>query len=101
MKLAWALITGNSNRPLHFAIKTGIAVSVASAVFICYVVIRKMIVNDFDMGWSSLIASIYLMGGALLSAIGVVGVYIGNIFNEIKDRPHYVIQEVKNGDERE
>ena len=47
-------------------------------------------------GWTTIVASIYLMGGLLLIAIGVVGIYIGNIFEEVKNRPLYVIAEALN-----
>ena len=43
-----------------------------------------------------MIASIYLVGGIILSALGIVGIYIGNIFSESKNRPIYVIGDILN-----
>ena len=54
--------------------------------------------KDTLVGWTTIVASIYLMGGILLCAIGVVGIYVGNIFNEVKSRPIYVISKTINKD---
>ncbi len=98
-KMAFELITDHSNRPLLFSIKCGLVISIISLVFILYLIIRWIALRDFSMGWPSLIASVFLMGGFILSAIGVAGLYIGNIFNEVKGRPAYVVQEIINGRE--
>ena len=66
--------------------------------FLIYTVLRQLLFNDGAAGWTSLIASIYLMGGIILAAIGVVGLYVGNIFTEVKNRPLYVIEEDVNGE---
>ena len=96
VNLALSIITQQSNKPLMMAMKAGLFIAALAAVFIIYLLIRNAVVGDLDMGWPSLIASIYLMGGLTLSAIGVVGLYIGNIFSESKNRPIYVISEVLN-----
>ena len=96
MNLAVSIITEQSNKPLFMAMRAGFIMAAISAVFILYLVLRYLIVRDFDFGWPSLIASIYLMGGLMLSAIGVVGIYIGNIFSESKNRPIYVIGDILN-----
>lgn len=96
IRMAFELIMEYSNRPLLFAVKCGLVISMVAAVFILYLIIRWAILRDFSLGWPSLIASVFLMGGIILSAIGIVGLYIGNIFNEVKERPIYVIQEVIN-----
>ena len=101
LRMAFELITEHTNRPLFLAIKLGAIVSVVSMLYIMYVIIRHFVWNDLNMGWSSLIASIYLMGGLTLSAIGMAGVYIGNIFNEAKGRPVYVVQEILNDTENQ
>ncbi len=101
LRMAFELITEHSNRPLLFAIKLGGIVSIASMLYIIYVLVRHFALNDLNMGWSSLIASMYLIGGVVLSAIGMAGIYIGNIFNEAKGRPVYVVQDELNGTETE
>ena len=100
MRMAFELITAQSNKPLRFAVNVGFAIALLSFVYLLYNVIRYFIDGSAPVGWTSTIASIYLMGGLTLSAIGVVGIYIGNIFTEVKDRPLYVVAEILNGKDR-
>ena len=94
--LAVSLITEQSNKPLFMSVKLGFFISFAAMVFLIYLIIRYFAVGDLDMGWPSTIAAIYFMGGLMLSALGIVGIYIGNIFSESKERPIYVVDEVLN-----
>lgn len=96
LKLAMDLISEYSNKPLVLSVKLGFIISGLAFAFIVYVIIRDLLFDGFDAGWASLIASVYLMGGVILSAIGIAGIYIGNVFNETKARPLYVIQEILN-----
>lgn len=98
MKMAFEIISSQSNKPLRFAIKAGFLIALAALFYIIYIVCRNLILGDILTGWTSLIASVYLMGGLILCAVGVVGIYIGNIFNEVKNRPLYVISECLNGE---
>lgn len=93
MKMAFEIITSQSNKPLMFSVKAGFIIALIALLYIIYLVCRNLILGDVLLGWTSLIASVYLMGGIILCAIGVVGIYVGNIFNEAKNRPLYVISE--------
>ena len=57
--------------------------------------------KDLTEGWTSIIASIFLMGGLLLTCLGGVGIYVGNIFSQTKGIPGYLIAETLNRDEKE
>ena len=98
-KMAFEIITSQSNKPLLFSIRCGFVIALLSLIYIIYLVIRVLTTGDVTVGWTSTVASIYLIGGMLLCAIGVVGLYIGNIFDEVKNRPLYVIAECLNGEE--
>lgn len=98
LKMAFEIITSQSNKPLFFSIKVGFAIAVIALLYIIYLILRYVIVGDVLLGWTSTIASVYLMGGIILAAVGVVGIYVGNIFNETKNRPLYVIAECINDD---
>ena len=98
LKMAFEIITSQSNKPLFFSIKVGFAIAVIALLYIIYLILRYLIVGDVLLGWTSTIASVYLMGGIILAAVGVVGIYVGNIFNETKNRPLYVIAECINDD---
>lgn len=99
LRMSFEIITSQSNKPLIFAVKGGFIMAFLSLVYIIYLVVHHFLHPDVLMGWTSMIASIYLMGGILLCAVGVVGIYIGNIFNEVKNRPLYVIKESLNIEE--
>ena len=103
IKMAFEFITSQSNKPLLFSVKAGFVIAMISFIYIFSLVIRKLAIGNVDIGWTNVIASIYLIGGILLCAIGVVGIYVGNIFNEAKKRPLYVVAEKLNGvkEERE
>ena len=98
MNMAFELITAQSNKPLQLSIRIGFVISLIAFAFLTYTVLRQLLFNDGAAGWTSLIASIYLMGGIILAAIGIVGLYVGSIFTEVKNRPLYVIEEDVNGE---
>ena len=96
LKMAFEIITSQSNKPLIFSVTLGFIISVLSVFYIIFLIIKSIVTKDVLIGWTSIMASIYLMGGLILSAIGVVGIYIGNIFNEVKARPIYIIDKKLN-----
>lgn len=98
LKLAADIIVSQSNKPLYFSIGIGLFFAMTSFLYILFLVARRLIVGDILVGWTSMIASIFLVGGLLLFAIGVVGLYIGNIFDESKHRPLYHVMDCVNGD---
>lgn len=100
LKMAFEIITAQSNKPLMFSIKIGFSFALLSALYISYLVLRWFLYGDILTGWTTIVASIYLMGGILLCAIGVLGIYIGNIFDEAKNRPLYVIAKQLNGEKK-
>lgn len=100
IRMAFELITAQSNKPLRFAVNIGFVIALLSFVYLLYNVVRYFIDGSAPAGWTSTIASIYLMGGLILSAIGITGIYVGNIFTEVKSRPLYVVAEILNGGER-
>lgn len=99
IKMALEIITSQSNKPLLFSIQLGFVISLISFIYILYLVIRAVFIGNVLLGWTTIVASIYLIGGILLAAIGILGVYIGNIFDEAKNRPLYVIAESLNDEE--
>ena len=97
LAMAFELITAQSNKPLKFSVNLGFTISFLALLFLVVSVIRKLCFGDVSIGWTSLICSVFLMGGLILAAIGVVGLYVGNIFTEVKHRPLYVVErEVNN-----
>ena len=103
LNLAFEVITSQSNKPLLIAIRFGFSISLVSLIYIIYLLVRALVIGDVLIGWTTIVASIYLMGGIILAAVGIVGIYTGNIFNESKKRPIYIIGEClnDNSDKRE
>ena len=73
----------------------GVVVFFVSLVMLLYALISKLM-GHTSAGWTSLMGSIWLIGGIQLLSLGVVGEYIGKIYNETKRRPRFIIESVLN-----
>ena len=93
LHLAFAGITAFSVRPMHAIFHIGILFLIISLLIGVYVV-WSIISGSAVLGWASLILSIWLVGGFVILSIGIAGMYIGNIYNEVKRRPLYHIQDI-------
>lgn len=101
LRMAFEIITSQSNKPLLFSVKAGFVIALLSFAYIIYLVVRAIAFGDVLVGWTSIMASIYLITGILLCAIGITGIYIGNIFEEAKNRPIYIISEILNQEQED
>ena len=90
-KLASETIIAYSDKPLRLAIRFGFIISGLAFSYGGYIVYSAMVHDVSIMGWSSLIVSLYLLGGIIISILGILGVYLGKAFDEIKRRPLYII----------
>lgn len=84
-------ITSFSIAPIHLILWLGILIMLISLLFMIYVLVAKMIGNTVS-GWSSLMMSIWFLGGAQLVAMSVIGEYVGKVFTEVKRRPRFTIE---------
>ena len=88
-------ITSFSVKPIRFVLTTGVVVFFVSLLMLLYALIAK-IMGSATAGWTSLMGSIWLIGGIQLLSLGVIGEYIGKIYNETKRRPRFIIERVLN-----
>lgn len=88
-------ITSFSVKPIRLVFSTGVVVFIVSIIMLLYALIAK-IAGHTSVGWTSLMGSIWLIGGIQLLGLGVVGEYIGKIYNETKRRPRFIIESVLN-----
>jgi len=88
-------ITSFSTKPMYVISYIGLAFMVIG-IFIALDVLISMIRGNNVPGWASMLLSIWIVGGMCLMAIGVLGVYIGKIYVEAKQRPRYIIKEFLN-----
>ena len=94
--LAITSITTHSNKPLTFVVKTGFLIALISFLILLWLIVGYFIDPNLPIGWTSSIASIFLMGGLTIAVIGVVGIYVGYTFEESKRRPLYLIEDALN-----
>lgn len=92
--LAWDGITSFSTRPLRLIFDFGILAVIVGIGVSIYAVVQY-ILGQTVPGWTFIICSIWLLSGAILMGIGLVGEYIGKIYLETKQRPRYFIEKVK------
>ncbi len=93
VNLALDGITSFTTAPLRLASVFGMIVSFAAFIYILYLLIRPLFGVSTGDGYSSIMAVVLFLGGVQLLSLGVIGEYIGRIFNETKDRPLYFIEE--------
>ena len=89
--LATEIIIAYSDKPLWMAIRFGFAISGLSVLGAAYIVYHALRFGSPVMGWSSLVVSLYFLGGIIISILGVLGVYLGKVFEEVKGRPIYIV----------
>ena len=85
-------ITSFSTAPLKFVSLFGVAMTAVSFIMIIFALVRYF-QGDTITGWTSILISIWLVGGVIITSIGLVGLYIGKIYTEAKHRPRYFIAE--------
>lgn len=92
LALAWEGVTSLSIQPIRMITWLGGIIFVISIIMIIYSLI-SLIVGTAVSGWTSLLCSIWALGGLQLLAIGIIGEYIGKIYLEAKRRPRYIVEE--------
>ncbi|MGM8364075.1 glycosyltransferase family 2 protein [Virgibacillus sp. W0181] len=94
IQMATDVIIAQSNKPLRLSIQFGFLVSLISFIYGLYLFFRYFFLDQPVQGWTSVMVSIYFIGGLIFFNFGVLGLYIGKIFNETKGRPLYIVQEM-------
>jgi putative glycosyltransferase len=87
-------ITSFSNIPLIGIFYIGVVISIVAVVYMAYILIYWLFLSKPLSGWTSVMASIWLLGGLIISFIGVVGIYLSKIFSETKGRPYTIVRHV-------
>lgn len=93
-------ITSFTTAPLRISTILGMLVSLAAFIYIIYLVIRTIFFGSDLAGYPSMMAVILFLGGVQLLSLGVIGEYIGRIFNETKQRPLYFVEEYHESDHK-
>ncbi len=100
LKMAFELITSQSDKILRLTVGIGFAMTLVSLIAIIVIVIQYFTIH-VSPGWTSIVVSNFLIGGLMIMTIGIVGIYVGNIFMQTKGRPLYVVRQVLNDEDSE
>jgi putative glycosyltransferase len=87
-------ITSFSKRPLMFVFYLGAIISSLSFIFLLMILIQYLFFGVSVEGWTSLIVSIWLVGGIMIFCTGIIGIYLSKIFIEVKNRPYSIIKNI-------
>jgi polyisoprenyl-phosphate glycosyltransferase len=101
VKLALEVVLAFSDKPLRLTVKFGLLVSFSSLVFGCYNFYRYFANKIVVLGWATTVISIWFLSGAIIFLIGITGLYIGKIFDKVKQRPLYIVSEKTNFDTKD
>jgi len=92
-RLAFDGIFSFSNLPLRLATLLGLAVSLAAFLLMATIIYLRLFTDRAILGWASLMTSTLFLGGVVLVTIGIIGEYVGRIYDEVKRRPMYIVAE--------
>lgn len=101
LRLSLNIILSYSSKPLRLVVKAGFLISALSLLIVAASVFQYFAGNTQVAGYTSIIASIWLLGGATIFCAGIVGLYVGHLFNDIKRRPYYIVHSATNSGEGE
>ena len=95
-KLALSInaITSLSDKPLIYIAYLGLGILSLTSIFILYFLINKLFLSEPIEGWTSLILSIWFLGGTTIFSIGIIGIYLSKVFIETKQRPYTIIRDI-------
>jgi dolichol-phosphate mannosyltransferase len=92
IRLAFNITLAYSDKPLRYVVKIGFLISLFSFLYGVYMLVRYLQGQIVVLGYTSLIISIWFLGGLMLFTLGIVGIYVGKTFEGIKNRPLYIIE---------
>ena len=99
LKMAMDGMISFSNRPLYISIGAGLLLSIASALYGTFLIVRYLVDpgSNVVQGWLSTVTVSAFLGGLILLNQGVLGIYLGRLYNQAKGRPLYVVDRVMMG----
>lgn len=89
-------ITGTSSKPLIFIFYLGCLITLLSVTYMIFLLSGKLFYGYVLEGWTSIVVSIWFLGGVIIFSIGIIGIYLAKIFNEVKNRPRTIVKRLFN-----
>ncbi len=93
-------VTSFSSVPLRMIFFCGIFVFCVSMIYAFHLIINRYVMSTPVDGWTSIMVSIWVLGGMIISFIGIIGIYLTKIFAETKQRPYVIIRDIYGKSER-
>ena len=94
IKLLFHTITSSSAKPLWLAFNLGVFITFFSIIYIFYLIFRKYYYGVGIDGWTSVMVSISFFGGMIILFLGIIGIYLANVFIEVKNRPFTIVKKI-------
>jgi dolichol-phosphate mannosyltransferase len=99
IRLALEIVLSYSDKPLRLVVKVGLVFAAIAFSMVGWTLLRFFEGDTQVAGFTSIIASIWLVGGVVISCLGILGLYLGRLFIDAKRRPYYLISEQANAPE--
>ncbi|MEQ9104278.1 MAG: glycosyltransferase family 2 protein [Rhodothermales bacterium] len=93
LQLAMDGVASFSTQPLKYAVRLGLLIALGSVAGLIWVLLTKYVFGTAITGWASLIFAAFFFGGLQLFFLGIVGSYLARVYEEVKGRPRYVVQD--------
>lgn len=87
-------ISSFSSKPLVWLFNAGLGITLLSFGYAAYLVLRKIFFNDALLGFTAIMAMLAMSLGILTTALGLVGIYLGKVFNQVQNRPTFIVKDV-------
>jgi len=87
-------VSSFSSRPLLLLFNAGVGITLLSLTYLAYLLMRKLFFDDALLGFTSLMAFTALSLGISTTGLGVIGVYLGKVFNQVQNRPNYIVRAI-------
>ena len=94
-------ITSFSVAPLKIIFLFGLFIFVVSILFAFFLIVNHFFLSHPAEGWASIMVSVWVLGGLIISFIGIIGLYLGKVFSETKQRPYVIVREIYGNSKQE
>jgi putative glycosyltransferase len=87
-------ISSFSSKPLTWMFNIGVGITALSLLYVAYLVFRRLAFGDTLLGFTSMMGLMAISLGIMTTAVGLVGIYLGKVFNQVQSRPTFIIKDV-------
>lgn len=94
LQLMVTAVSSFSSKPLTWLFNAGVLITAASFAYVIFLIFRKLMFDDALIGFTSLMGLMSLSLGIITTALGVVGIYLGKVFNQVQGRPNYIVRDL-------